>query len=74
MYFFFFEIVEARCKEAHHLVPDLRAQYEGNLPFRVPNSLLVDQSIVTECLKGVGLEAGKLQQGSGYSGTSLQPR
>lgn len=66
--------MEARSKEARHLVPDLRSQYEGNLPFRIPTSLLIDQAAVTECLKGVGLEAGKLQQGTGYSGTSLQPR
>ena len=66
--------MEARLKEAPHLLPELRSQYEGHLPSRIPTSLLVDQTIVTECLKGVGLETGKLQQGSGYNSSSLQHR
>ena len=61
-------------KEARHLLPDLRSQYENNLPSRIPPTLLVDQTVVSECLKGVGLEAGKLHQGSGYTGSSMQHR
>ena len=61
-------------KEALHLLPDLRSQYDHNLPSRIPPALLVDQTLVSECLKGVGLETGKLHQGSGYSGSSLQHR
>ncbi|XP_001599882.1 protein EFR3 homolog cmp44E isoform X1 [Nasonia vitripennis] len=68
------KIVESRSKEATHLLPDLRSQYDPHLPSRIPTALIVDQTIVTECLKGVGLETGKLQQGSGYSSSALQHR
>lgn len=68
------KIVESRTKEAPHLLPDLRSQYDPHLPSRIPTSLVVDQTIVTECLKGVGLETGKLQQGPGYSSSALQHR
>ncbi|XP_014206305.1 protein EFR3 homolog cmp44E [Copidosoma floridanum] len=67
------KIVQARRKEAPHLLPDLRSQYDGLQSHKIPTSLLIDQTIVTECLKGAGLEAGKLQQGSVYN-SSLQHR
>ncbi|XP_023315429.1 protein EFR3 homolog cmp44E [Trichogramma pretiosum] len=67
------KIVESRSKEAPHLLPDLKSQYDSSLPSKIPNTLLVDQTIVMECLKVIGLETGKLQQAVGYS-TSLQYR
>ncbi|KAK2584418.1 hypothetical protein KPH14_006800 [Odynerus spinipes] len=68
------KVVEARRKEAPHLLPNLQSQYESNLSPRLAPPLLVDQTVVSECLKGAGLDSGKLQQGSGYSSTSLQHR
>ncbi|XP_051168467.1 protein EFR3 homolog cmp44E isoform X2 [Leptopilina boulardi] len=68
------KVVEERMKEAMHLLPDLHSQYDNNLPSRIPPALLVDQTVVSECLKGLGLETGKLHQGSGYSGSSMQHR
>ncbi|XP_035729453.1 protein EFR3 homolog cmp44E-like [Vespa mandarinia] len=68
------KVVEARRKEAPHLLPNLQSQYESNLTPRLAATLLVDQTVVSECLKGAGLDSGKLQQGSGYSSTSLQHR
>lgn len=68
------KVVEARRKEAPHLLPNLQSQYDSNLSPRLAATLLVDQTVVSECLKGAGLDSGKLQQGSGYSSTSLQHR
>ncbi|XP_012271686.1 protein EFR3 homolog cmp44E [Orussus abietinus] len=68
------KIIEARRKETPHLLPDLQSRYDSDLPSRVPPPLLVDQTVVTECLNAAGLDTGKLQQGSGYSSTSLQHR
>ncbi|XP_011310425.1 protein EFR3 homolog cmp44E isoform X2 [Fopius arisanus] len=67
------KIVEARRREGGHLLPELRGQYLGEFQ-RVAGGVLVDQGIVTECLKTAGLDAMKLQQGSGYSSSSLQHR
>ncbi|XP_076181106.1 protein EFR3 homolog stmA isoform X3 [Ptiloglossa arizonensis] len=72
--FLHFKIVEIRRKEASHLLPDLQSQYDSGLSSRLAPILLIDQTILSECLKGAGLDSGKLQQGSGYSSTSLQHR
>lgn len=66
--------MEARRNDSPHLLPDLQSQYDTGLMSRLAPTLLVDQTVVSECLKGVGLDSGKLQQGSGYSNTSLQHR
>lgn len=68
------KIVEIRRKEASHLLPDLQFQYDTGLSSRLPPILLVDQTVLSECLKGAGLDSGKLQQGSGYNSISLQHR
>ncbi|CAK9832725.1 Protein EFR3 homolog cmp44E [Anthophora retusa] len=68
------KIVEIRRKEAPHLLPDLQSQYDNSLSSRLAPALLVDQTVLSECLKGAGLDSGKLQQGSGYSSISLQHR
>lgn len=68
------KIVEGRRKEASHLLPTLRKNYDSDLPSRFSPALLIDQATVTECLKGAGLDTGKFQQGSGYSSSSLQHR
>ncbi|XP_026673415.1 protein EFR3 homolog cmp44E isoform X2 [Ceratina calcarata] len=68
------KIVEIRRKEAPHLLPDLQSQYDSGLSARLAPTLLVDQTVLSECLKGAGLDSGKLQQGSGYSSISLQHR
>ncbi|CAL7944350.1 unnamed protein product [Xylocopa violacea] len=68
------KIVELRRKEAPHLLPDLQSQYDTGLSSRLTPTLLVDQTVLSECLKGAGLDSGKLQQGSGYSSISLQHR
>ncbi|XP_020706838.2 protein EFR3 homolog cmp44E isoform X6 [Athalia rosae] len=70
------KVVEARDKEASHLLPELKSRYDGEtqLPTRLQSSVIVDQTIVSECLKAAGLDTGKLQQGSGYSSSSLQHR
>ncbi|XP_060814502.1 protein EFR3 homolog cmp44E isoform X1 [Bombus pascuorum] len=68
------KIVEVRRKEAPHLLPDLQSQYDSGLSSRLAPALLVDQTVLSECLKGAGLDSGKLQQGSGYSSISLQHR
>ncbi|XP_012216133.1 protein EFR3 homolog cmp44E [Linepithema humile] len=67
------KVVEARRNDSPHLLPDLQSQYDTGLTSRLAPALLVDQTVVSECLKGVGLD-GKLQQGSGYSSSSLQHR
>jgi len=56
------------------LLPDLQSQYDTGLTSRLAPTLLVDQTVVSECLKGAGLDSGKLQQGSGYNNNSLQHR
>lgn len=61
-------------KEASHLLPDLQSQYDIGLSSRLSPVLLVDQTVLSECLKGAGLDSGKLQQGSGYNSISLQHR
>jgi len=66
--------VDARRKDSPHLLPDLQSQYDAALTSRLTPAVLVDQTVVSECLKGVGLDSGKLQQGSGYSSNSLQHR
>ncbi|KAF3430323.1 hypothetical protein E2986_09697 [Frieseomelitta varia] len=68
------KVVEVRRKEAPHLLPDLQSQYDIGLSSRLAPALLVDQTVLSECLKGAGLDSGKLQQGSGYSSISLQHR
>lgn len=68
------QIVEARIIEGKHLLPDLRPHYDGDLSSRVNQSLMFDQATISECLKTSGLETGKLQQGSAYTGNSLQHR
>lgn len=68
------KIVEIRRKEAPHLLPDLQSQYDNGLSSRLAPALLVDQTVLSECLKGAGLDSGKLQHGSGYSTVSLQHR
>ncbi|KAK9295422.1 hypothetical protein QLX08_010257 [Tetragonisca angustula] len=68
------KVVEVRRKEAPHLLPDLQSQYDTGLSSRLAPALLVDQTVLSECLKGAGLDSGKLQQGSGYSSISLQHR
>ncbi|XP_066591090.1 protein EFR3 homolog cmp44E isoform X2 [Prorops nasuta] len=68
------KIIEARCKEAPHLLPDLKSHYESGLSLKIPQTLLVDQTVVSECLKSVGLDSGKWHQGSGYNSNSLQHR
>lgn len=55
-------------------MPDLQSQYDSGLSSRLAPALLVDQTVLSECLKGAGLDSGKLQQGSGYSSISLQHR
>lgn len=69
-----FKVVEVRRKEAPHLLPDLQSQYDTGLSSKLAPALLIDQTILSECLKGAGLDSGKLQQGSGYSSISLQHR
>ncbi|XP_011505309.1 PREDICTED: protein EFR3 homolog cmp44E [Ceratosolen solmsi marchali] len=66
------KIVRNRYKEAPHLLPDLCSEY-GHLSSGISSSLLVDQAIVSECLKEVGLETNELQ-GTNYSNNSLQHR
>lgn len=66
--------MDARRKDSPHLLPDLQSQYDAALASRLTPAVLVDQTVVSECLKGVGLDSGKLQQGSGYSSNSLQHR
>ncbi|XP_018394069.1 PREDICTED: protein EFR3 homolog cmp44E-like [Cyphomyrmex costatus] len=68
------KVIEARRNDSPHLLPDLQSQYDIGLTSRLAPTLLVDQTVVSECLKGAGLDSGKLQQGSGYSGNSLQHR
>ncbi|XP_046474294.1 protein EFR3 homolog cmp44E isoform X1 [Neodiprion pinetum] len=70
------KLVEAREKEAVHLLPELKSRYDGEsqLSTRLPPSVIIDQAVVSECLKGAGLDTGKLQQGPGYSSSSLQHR
>ncbi|XP_012151872.1 protein EFR3 homolog stmA isoform X2 [Megachile rotundata] len=68
------KIAEIRRKEAPHLLPDLQSQYDNGLSSRLTPALLVDQTVLSECLKGAGLDSGKLQHGSGYSTVSLQHR
>ncbi|EFN72365.1 Protein EFR3-like protein cmp44E [Camponotus floridanus] len=68
------KVVDARRKDSPHLLPDLQSQYDAALTSRLTPAVLVDQTVVSECLKGVGLDSGKLQQGSGYSSNSLQHR
>ncbi|XP_015586861.1 protein EFR3 homolog cmp44E isoform X2 [Cephus cinctus] len=68
------KVVEARRKEGLHLLPDLKSRYDSDLTSRLLPSLMVDQTVVTECLKAAGLDTGKFQQGSGYSSNSLQHR
>lgn len=67
-------MIEARLNDSPHLLPDLQSQYDPGLTSRLAPTLLVDQTVVSECLKGAGLDSGKLQQGSGYSSSSLQHR
>lgn len=69
-----FKVIEARRNDSPHLLPDLQSQYDIGLTSRLAPTLLVDQTVVSECLKGAGLDSGKLQQGSGYNGNSLQHR
>jgi len=69
-----FKVVEARRNDSPHLLPDLQSQYDTGLTSRLAPTLLVDQTVVSECLKGAGLDSGKLQQGSGYNNNSLQHR
>lgn len=66
--------MDARRKDSPHLLPDLQSQYDTSLTSRLTPTLLVDQTVVSECLKGAGLDSGKLQQGSGYNSNSLQHR
>ncbi|KMQ96274.1 protein efr3-like protein cmp44e protein, partial [Lasius niger] len=68
------KVVDARRKDSPHLLPDLQSQYDTSLTSRLTPALLVDQTVVSECLKGAGFDSGKLQQGSGYSSNSLQHR
>ncbi|KAG5346289.1 EFR3 protein, partial [Acromyrmex charruanus] len=68
------KVIDARRNDSPHLLPDLQSQYDTGLTSRLAPALLVDQTVVSECLKGAGLDSGKLQQGSGYSGNSLQHR
>ncbi|XP_012530283.1 protein EFR3 homolog cmp44E [Monomorium pharaonis] len=68
------KVIEARQNDSPHLLPDLQSQYDTGLTSRLAPALLVDQTVVSECLKGAGLDSGKLQQGSGYNGNSLQHR
>ncbi|KAG8035729.1 hypothetical protein G9C98_001385 [Cotesia typhae] len=68
------KIISAREKEGIHLLPPLKSDYDNDLPTKFSSSMLVDQSIVTECLKMAGFDAGKLQQGSKYNSNSLQHR
>ncbi|XP_061931872.1 protein EFR3 homolog cmp44E isoform X2 [Apis cerana] len=53
---------------------DYANKYDTGLSSRLPPILLVDQTVLSECLKGAGLDSGKLQQGSGYNSISLQHR
>ncbi|XP_044006270.1 protein EFR3 homolog cmp44E isoform X2 [Aphidius gifuensis] len=65
------KLIESRKRDSPHLLPKLRAQYDTNLPNKIPAFLLVDQSIVTECLKTSGLDPLKLQHSNVYSHCSL---
>lgn len=57
-----------------HLLPPLHSHYDNDSTSRLPATLLIDQSVVTDCLKTAGLDTVKLQQGSGYNSSSLQHR
>ncbi|XP_034941643.1 protein EFR3 homolog cmp44E isoform X2 [Chelonus insularis] len=67
------KIIEVRRKESH-LLPPLRSQYDSEISGRISPAVLVEQSIVIECLKTSGFDTGKLQQGAGYNNNALQHR
>lgn len=52
----------------------MKVHYEIDGSARIGPHLLLDQAMVNECLKGIGLETGKFQPGSGYNNQSLQHR
>lgn len=65
-------IIEARRKEATHLLPDLSSHYPTNCESanRVPH-LLIDQMAVCEYVKAGGLDPSRLQQTSPYGAGGL---
>ncbi|KAJ8870605.1 hypothetical protein PR048_029628 [Dryococelus australis] len=63
-------IAARRIANASHLLPDLLEHYDLEscpLPSQLGPDVLVDQTAVTDCLKGAGFDAARLQQVSPYS-------
>ncbi|CAH0718007.1 unnamed protein product, partial [Brenthis ino] len=63
------QIIEARREEAPHLLPPLLDNYDLS-PSQLPNKLpylMIDQMALGDCLKGSGVDAGRLQGTPPYS-------
>lgn len=66
------KIIEARRKEAPHLLPDLLSHYPANceLANKLPH-LLIDQMAICEYIKAGGIDPSRLQQTSPYGAGGL---